>query len=105
MKAEPDVRRLLRLYQLALTQSAELPWVIWMSTRPHGSGPLAGWWRLPRITLGTESFVIWHVRRSLAALSRAYAARAALGELGEMGERNRAALSLFQESLKPTRFR
>ncbi|WP_130783098.1 hypothetical protein, partial [Cellulomonas biazotea] len=80
-----DVDDLLRAYHEVLGRSRRLPGVVWMRTRPDGSGPTAGWFRLPRLTWGTHLFVLFHVERSVRALARAYAARAALDELDAEG--------------------
>jgi hypothetical protein len=58
---------------------------------------------LPRPRWLLRYFVVRHVGRMLASLSRRYSARAALGWGADAEQQDREAVREFQQSLPPTR--
>jgi hypothetical protein len=58
---------------------------------------------LPRPRWLLRYFVVSHIDRVLASLSRRYSARAALGSAPDSDQRDREAVREFQQSLPPTR--
>ena len=93
-----QVRELLALYQQVLDTADDLS-LMPMVLRRHG-GRLH---YLPRPKWLVRYFLVGHVRRSLADLSRRYSARAALEQITLGEEHDREAVREFQQSLPPDR--
>ena len=93
-----QVRDLLAVYQEALDTVGDLP-LVPMVLRKH-RGRLH---YLSRPKWLLRYFVVRHVRRSLAGLSRRYSARAALGQGADGEQQDREAVREFQQSLPPDR--
>jgi hypothetical protein len=93
-----QVRELLTVYQEVLDAVDDLPRVP-MVLRKH-----RGWLHyLPRPKWLVRYFVVRHVGRSLAGLSRRLSARAALGQALDGEGQEREAVKEFQQSLPPVR--
>jgi hypothetical protein len=95
---DPQVCELLRVYQGVLDTISDLPLVPMVLWR-HG-GRLH---YLPRPRWLLRYFVVRHVDRMLASLSRRYSMRAALGWAADAEQQDREAVREFQQSLPPTR--
>jgi hypothetical protein len=93
-----QVCELLGVYQRVLDAISDLPpvpMVLW-----RHAGPLH---YLPRPRWLLRYFVVRHVDRMLASLSRRYSARAALGWAADNEQQDREAVRDFQQSLPPAR--
>ena len=93
-----QVCELLEVYQKVLDAISDLPLVPMVLWR-HG-GRLH---YLPRPRWLLRYFVVRHVGRMLASLSRRYSARAALGWGADAEQQDREAVREFEQSLPPTR--
>jgi hypothetical protein len=93
-----QVGELLAVYQGVLDSVDDLP-LVPMVLRKHRG-------RLhyrPRTKWPVRYFVLRHVGRTLASLSRRYSARAALGQQADGEQQDREAVREFQQSLPPDR--
>jgi hypothetical protein len=93
-----QVRELLAVYQGVLDSVDDLP-LIPMVLRKHRGRlhyrPLTKW--------PVRYFVVRHLQRTLASLTRRYSARAALGQQADGEQPDREAVQEFQKSLPPDR--
>jgi hypothetical protein len=98
-----QVCELLGAYQAVLDTVGDLPLVPMVLWRHEGRNGLGRLHYLPRPRWLLRYFVVRHVDRTLASLSRRYSARAALGSAVDSEQRDREAVREFQQSLPPTR--
>jgi hypothetical protein len=92
-----QVRELLAVYQGVLDTVGDLPQVPMVLRRRGGRLHY-----LPRPRWLLRYFVIRHIDRTLADLSRRYSARTALGRAADDEQKTHDALREFQQSLPPT---
>jgi hypothetical protein len=92
-----QVRELLAVYQAVLESIDDLPLVPMVLRRRRGRLHY-----LPRPKWLLRYFVVRHIDRTLASLSRRYSARAALGRPTDGEQKTRAAVLEFHQSLPPT---
>jgi cytochrome b len=93
-----QVRELLAVYQEVLDGIDDLPPVPMVLRKHRG--------RLhyrPRTKWPVRYFVVRHLQRTLASLTRRYSARAALGQQADGEQQDREAVREFQQSLPPDR--
>jgi hypothetical protein len=98
-----QVCELLGAYQGILDTIGDLPLVPMVLWRHADRGGLGRLRYLPRPRWLLRFFVVRHVGRALAGLSRRYSARAALGSTSDAEQQDREAVREFQQSLPPTR--
>jgi hypothetical protein len=98
-----QVCELLGAYQGILDAIGDLPLVPMVLWRHADRGGLGRLRYLPRPRWLLRFFVVRHVGRALAGLSRRYSARAALGSTADAEQQDREAVREFQQSLPPTR--
>ncbi len=98
-----QVCELLGAYQGILDTISDLPLVPMVLWRHADRGGLGRLRYLPRPRWMLRFFVVRHVGRVLAGLSRRYSARAALGSMADAEQQDREAVREFQQSLPPTR--
>jgi hypothetical protein len=98
-----QVRELLEAYQGVLDTTRGLPLAPRVLWRHGDRGGLGRIHYLPRPRWLLRYFVVSHIDRVLASLSRRYSARAALGSAPDSDQRDREAVREFQQSLPPTR--
>lgn len=103
----PDdgVHQLLKFYDRAMLQATSLPLIEWLPCRPSRWRLLRPFSRLPRLTLGTRTLIIWHIDRSLSALGRRYTAREALGTPSAKPTEDRDTCMRYRESLPLGRYK
>jgi len=93
-----QVGELLAVYQEALDSVDDLPLVPMVLRKRRGRlhyGPRTKW--------PVRYFVVRHLQRTLASLTRRYSARAALGQQADGEQQDREAVREFQQSLPPDR--
>jgi hypothetical protein len=100
-----QVCELLEAYQGVLDSISDLPLVPMVLWRHANRGGLGRLHYLPRPRWLLRFFVVRHIGRVLAGLSRRYSARAALGSAADSEHRDREAVREFQQSLPPPRVR
>jgi hypothetical protein len=98
-----QVWELLGAYQGVLDTIGDLPLVPMVLWRHRDRGGLDRVRYLPRPRWLLRHFVVRHIDRTLASLSRRYSARAALGSAADSEQRDREAVREFQQSLPLTR--